>query len=73
MNYTTLNDLKDDYKDGFRCIHAEVLNDSYTLHLKNFSTEKIKMLSTSNLYEISQIKNYLDSLESVTANTGYDC
>lgn len=73
MNYTTLNDLKDNYKEGFRCIHAGIHNDSYTLHLKNFNTEKIKTLSTSNLYEISEIKSYLEGLEDITANTGYDC
>lgn len=73
MNYTTLNDLKNNYKEGFRCIHAEVLDDAYTLHLKNFTTEKIKTLSTSNLYEISQIKSYLENLGTITANTGYDC
>ena len=73
MTYMTLESLKDDYKDGFRCIHTEILNDSYTMHLKNFSTEKIKMLSTSNLYEISEIKNYLDGLEQVQIKTGHDC
>ncbi|NLI89222.1 MAG: hypothetical protein GX366_02255 [Epulopiscium sp.] len=73
MTYLVLEDLKKDYKDGFRCIHAEILNDSYIMQLKNFETEKIKMLSTANPYEISEIKNYLDCLERSKGETGYDC
>ena len=73
MTHITLENLKEDYKDGFRCIHAEILNDSYTIHLKNFTTEKIKMLSTSNLYEISKIKSYLDSMDEVKETSGHDC
>jgi len=73
MTYPTLNDIKENYKNGFRCIHSEIENDTYTLHLKNFNTEKIKTISTSNLYEISEIKRYLQQLNKVTKHTGYDC
>lgn len=73
MTYMILEDLKNDYKDGFRCIHSEILNDSYIMQLKNFSTEKIKMLSTANPYEISKIKSYLECLEQVKGETGHDC
>lgn len=73
MTYMTLENLKGDYKEGFRCIHTEILNDCYTMHLKNFDTEKIKVLKTSNLYEISEIKSYLDCLEQVKAGAGHDC
>ncbi len=73
MTSVTLENLKNDYKEGFRCIHAEILNDSYIMQLKNFSTEKIKMLSTANPYEISKIKSYLECLEQVKGETGHDC
>lgn len=69
----TLETLKSDYKDGFRCIHAEILNNSYIMQLKNFGTEKIKMLTTANPYEISQIKSYLERLEQVKSESGHDC
>ncbi|HHX63189.1 MAG TPA: hypothetical protein GX707_21125 [Epulopiscium sp.] len=73
MTSIILEDLKNDYKEGFRCIHSEILNDTYIMQLKNFSTEKIKMLSTANPYEISKIKNYLECLEQVKGITGHDC
>ncbi len=73
MTYTALESLKNDYKDGFRCIHSEILNDSYIMQLKNFDTEKIKMISTANPYEISKIKSYLDCIEQVKGNSKHDC
>ncbi len=73
MIYTTLNDLKTNYKNGFRCIHSEISNDAYTLHLKNFATEQSKILSTANLYEISKIKDYLKRFEDITERAGHDC
>lgn len=73
MTGVTLENLKNDYNNGFRCIHAEILNDAYVMQLKNFSTEKIKMLKTANPYEISQIKRYLECLEAVKGKTGHDC
>ena len=73
MTCTAFESLKNDYKDGFRCIHAEILNDSYIMQLKNFDTEKIKMISTANPYEISKIKSYLECLEQVNGSSKYDC
>lgn len=63
MTCSVYESLKKDYEAGFRCIHSEILNDSYIMQLKNFDTEKVKMLSTANLYEISRIKRYLNSLD----------
>lgn len=65
--------LKKDYKEGFRCIHTEILNDSYIMQLKNFDTEKIKMLTTANPYEISRIKRYLDRLDEIKAKARHTC
>lgn len=73
MTYVALEDLKNDYKEGFRCIHTEISNDSYVMQLKNFSTEKIKLITTANPYEISKIKSYLECLEQVKGITGHDC
>lgn len=73
MTCITLENLKNDYKDGFRCIHAEILNDSYIMQLKNFDNEQIKMLTTANPYEISRIKSYLDCLEQVQGAQGDKC
>lgn len=73
MTYIILEKLKEKYKDGYRCIHTEIVNDSYTMQLKNFNTEKIKTLETSNLYEISEIKSYLNCLDQVKATSGHDC
>ncbi len=65
MTCITLENLKNDYKDGFRCIHSEILNDSYIVQLKNFSNEEIKMITTDNPYEVSKIKSYLECFEQV--------
>lgn len=73
MTYLVLENLKADYKDGFRCIHSEIQNDAYIMQLKNFTTEQIKMLSTANPYEISKIKHYLDCMDRVKDESGHDC
>lgn len=73
MTYLVLENLKEEYKNGFRCIHSEIQNHAYIMQLKNFSTEKIKMLSTANPYEISKIKDYLDYMEQVKKESGHDC
>jgi len=72
MTYPTLNHIKENYKNGFRCIHSEIENNTYTMHLKNFNTEKIKTISTNNLYEINEIKRYLQELDFITESTGCD-
>ena len=72
MIYPALNTIKENYKNGFRCIHSEIQNDTYTLHLKNFSTEKIKTISTSNLYEISEIKRYLEESKQIHNKQNYN-
>ena len=73
MTYPALENLKNDYKEGFRCIHSEILNDSYIMQLKNFDTEKIKMITTANLYEISKIKSYLECLEQTKGSARDKC
>lgn len=73
MTYKVLEELKQKYNEGFRCIYVDKTKDSYTLHLKNFSTEKVELIETDNLYEISQIENYLQSMEIEIDNSGHDC
>lgn len=63
--------LKEKYKDGFRCIHAENCNGLYTMHLKNFYTEKTETLETDDMLEVNEIQEYLNAMEQAKED-GYD-
>jgi hypothetical protein len=68
------DELKSKYEEGYRCIYKE--NDAekgMTMHLKNFSTEKIDMINTRSNMEIGQIEDFLEHLEQVKKQTGHDC
>ena len=68
------DEFKSKYTDGYRCIYKD--NDDkkgMTIHLKNFSTEKIETINTKNDMEIGQIEDFLGQLEKVRKQTGHDC
>lgn len=68
------DDLKEKYKEGYRCIYTEKDdNDTMTMHLKNFREEKIHTLQAKGDMEIGQIEDFLDKLKQIEKKNGYDC
>lgn len=69
-----LNELKEKYKDGYRCIYTEKdENDGMTMHLKNFREEKIHTMQVKSDMEIGQIEDFLDQLNQIKKTKGHDC
>lgn len=68
------DELKNNYKEGYRCIYSEKdKQNGLTLYLKNFTSEHTKKLNTSNDMEIGQIEDFLDKLEEIKKKAGHDC
>lgn len=70
--YKNLEDLKDKYNEGYRCIYKENA-EGCTLHLKNFEKEKIYTINSNDTMEIGEIDNFLDQLDQVKKDVGHDC
>ncbi len=69
-----LEELKQKYKDGYRCIYTEKEgNDNLTMHLKNFRQEKIHTMNVKGDMEIGRIEDFLGELDKVKRKTGHDC
>ncbi|NLK96989.1 hypothetical protein [Defluviitalea saccharophila] len=62
MNTNTFEDLKEKYKQGYRCIRTENENGTMKIYLKNFETEKTETMVTNNHEEISQINQYIHTV-----------
>lgn len=68
------DELKQKYKDGYRCIYTEKDgNDGLTMHLKNFREEKIHTMQVKSDMEIGQIEDFLNQLNQIKKNKGHDC
>ncbi|HOA79934.1 MAG TPA: hypothetical protein PKK61_02575 [Defluviitaleaceae bacterium] len=61
MNNNHLEELKEKYKEGFRCIRTDKENDVLTVHLKNFYNEKIDTIKCNNQEEIEKMITYINS------------
>jgi len=68
------DELKEKYKDGYRCIYTEKdATDGLTMHLKNFREEKIHTMQVKSDMEIGQIEDFLDQLNEIKKSRGHDC
>lgn len=71
---SNLDELKQKYKDGYRCIYTEKDQaDGLTMHLKNFREEKIHTMQVKSDMEIGQIEGFLDELNQIKKTKGHDC
>lgn len=68
------NELKQKYKDGYRCIYTEKdSKEGLTMHLKNFREEKVDTIQVKSDMEIGQIEDFLDQLNQIKRTKGHDC
>ncbi|WP_058485222.1 hypothetical protein [Defluviitalea phaphyphila] len=61
--HNNFEQLKEKYKEGYRCIKTENDEDVMKIYLKNFYTEKIDTLICNNKEEINLINNYINSIK----------
>lgn len=64
-------ELKNKYKDGYRCIHKQEGKD-YTFTLRDFKRGKICTISTDDRMEVGEIEDFLDELKQIQKKTGHD-
>lgn len=68
------DELKQKYKDGYRCIYTEKdPSKGMTMHLKNFREESIHTMQVKSDMEIGQIEDFLDQLNQLKRSKGHDC
>lgn len=68
------DDLKQKYKEGYRCIYTEKSDaKGMTVHLKNFREEKIHTMQVKSDMEIGQIEDFLDQINQIKKQKGHDC
>lgn len=70
---SSFDELKNKYKEGYRCVYTEKDGDNLTMHLKNFREEKIHTMYAKGDMEIGQIEDYLEALNKLKRRTGHDC
>ncbi len=69
-----LNELKQKYKEGYRCIYTEKdPNEGMTMHLKNFREEKIHTMQVKSDMEIGEIEDFLAQINQIKKSKGHDC
>ena len=69
-----LDELKQKYKEGYRCIYTEKNEqDGLTMHLKNFREEKIHSMQVKSDMEIGEIEDFLDQINQLKKTKGHDC
>lgn len=69
-----LNELKQKYQEGFRCIYTEKDDvQGLTMHLKNFREEKLHTMQVKSDMEIGQIEDFLDQMNQIKKQKGHDC
>ncbi|MHC1747038.1 MAG: hypothetical protein AB9856_01450 [Cellulosilyticaceae bacterium] len=74
MMDNNLNELKQKYSEGYRCIYKEKTpKEGCTMHLKNFTSEKIHTVHSNDTMEIGEMEGYLDTLEVAKKLYGHDC
>lgn len=65
INYESpiIKDMKEFIDNGYRCIYYEIedTDNMFTVYLKNFSTEKVKVLKCEKSYE-GEIRLFIDQL-----------
>lgn len=71
MMHENLEELKNKYYEGYRCIYKEK-DTGCTLHLKNFEREKICTINSTDNMEIGEIENFLDQLDLAKKRAGHD-
>lgn len=65
-------ELKNKYKDGYRCIHKQTGSD-YTYTLRDFKRGKICTISTNDRMEVGEMEDFLDQIHEIQKKTGHDC
>lgn len=60
---TNFNYIKELYEDGYRCIYHNSENDTHTIYLKNFDSEKSEVVELNQLEDFSQFQNYVNELK----------
>ncbi len=58
-----LENVKDLYKDGYRCIYYNEEESNPTIYLKNFENENSKEIQFKSPEQFTQFKDYLDTLK----------
>lgn len=56
-----LNEIKDLYEKGYRCIKTDESSPNMTVYLKNFEVEMSKELSITNASEKNAVNEFLAS------------
>jgi len=62
LKHKHLEELKEKYKDGFRCIRTENIDNEMNIYLKNFYTEEIDTMKCSHPDEIEKLNSFIDSM-----------
>ena len=57
-----INQIKDLYEDGYRCIYYDSASNSHTLYLKNFDTEGSEVIELEDDSDFSAFKDYIGGL-----------
>ena len=59
------NELKNLYKDGYRCIYHDGKENNHTIYLKNFDNDYSKALEVkiNDENEFNQFQNYINDLK----------
>lgn len=57
-----INQIKDLYEDGYRCIYYDSNTNSHTVYLKNFDTEGSEVIELEDDNDFSEFKDYIDGL-----------
>lgn len=69
----SIEEIKNKYDEGYRCICKESKTQGCTYHLKDFYREKIYTVTTKNDMEIGEIDHFLDALDVIKKKQGHDC
>ena len=57
------NHLKELYEDGFRCIYYDSQPNFHKIYLKNFDSEKSKVIELKNTEDFNQFQSYMNNLK----------
>ncbi|OON93256.1 MAG: hypothetical protein ATN31_06795 [Candidatus Epulonipiscioides saccharophilum] len=67
-----LDELKQMYEEGYRCIYTDKDDNGLTVHLKDFYNERSDTISTNESEEIDQMESFLNNVEFEQYFNGYD-
>ena len=68
----SFDEMKNKYKDGYRCIHKQS-GDENIYTLRDFNKGKICTITSNNRMEVGEIEDFLDHLHEIQQKTGHDC